>query len=196
MDLDCQGIKLSSEPTMGIKNFTYVQKDLNKPQWEEKCKQAYGKVLSSIQKTIEILKQSTLDEGLSLNICYYFCLSNDLISNNKQQIIFILQNTLIGLTTNEFTIHLGAVFSNSKYNSNKIELRGGDFGYKTIYHLIFDFIHEATHCYANTVDHSEKGYISKEGKFRQTGLKMNEALNNAESYSCIVCVCSSIPFYD
>ncbi|AWF82163.1 hypothetical protein BTJ40_15735 [Microbulbifer sp. A4B17] len=45
------------------------------------------------------------------------------------------------------------------------------------------FLHEASHKYAGTVDHGDKGYTDKEGEYLKKGLTKGSALINAESYA-------------
>jgi hypothetical protein len=45
------------------------------------------------------------------------------------------------------------------------------------------FIHEASHKYAGTYDHDDRGFLKDNGtEFRAPGLTKQEALNNADSY--------------
>lgn len=49
---------------------------------------------------------------------------------------------------------------------------------------VITFIHEATHKYASTADHGDRGYLENTGNdFDEPGLTKKEALNNADSYA-------------
>ena len=49
---------------------------------------------------------------------------------------------------------------------------------------VITFIHEATHKYADTVDHGDSGYVDNSGSdFDAPGLTTAQALNNADSYA-------------
>ena len=62
--------------------------------------------------------------------------------------------------------------------SKRDMLRDADLGVKVL-------IHEATHRYANTLDHGDAGYRRQNDRdWGAPGLTVDQALNNADSYAC------------
>lgn len=54
------------------------------------------------------------------------------------------------------------------------------------YQFVRYLIHEATHLFADTIDHAERGYTDHDGNYRQAGLTAAEALVNADSVAVAV----------
>lgn len=117
-----------------------------------------------------------------LDLFETFFLTRDATGEVLAQVKKIYGATHTGLTLTDFEVVQGSVFPNSKFRSNKIEFSNQSSNSTRV--ATHYFIHEATHAFADTTDHGEKGYLGKTYMaYRQEGMTSDQALNNGDSYA-------------
>lgn len=151
---------------------------------QNKANTACTDSIGHLRGAIQALKNNTLSQAQRAWLNHYFLLEGD-NAEIPNEIIAILKTTKHGLKHNNITLNIDWYnFVNSKKAPNVINLARGQFihAHQAIRYLI----HEASHLYAATDDHAERGYTNNQGQYRQPGLTPEEALKNADSYACFV----------
>ena len=120
-----------------------------------------------------------------------------LTSNPSEELIgrmkVVFQDTYTGITENNIAILQGMVMPNTKRlgKNNTIEFSLQTSATNRL--AAHYFIHEATHLYGDTADHSYRGYVNADRTgFQQTGLTAEEAKNNADSYAAFAIAWSDL----
>ncbi|WP_082457870.1 M35 family metallo-endopeptidase [Pseudomonas sp. EGD-AK9] len=139
--------------------------------------------IQHLRNAIKSLKDNSINEEQRKWLNHYFLLGND-NTEIPAEIIQILKTTKRALKHENITVNIAFYNYVNKNNPNVINLARSQFN--QAHQAIRYLIHEASHLYADTKDHSERGYTDNAGNYRQPGLTKEEALNNADSYACFI----------
>lgn len=138
--------------------------------------------------------QGDMTEAERAIVNYYFFLGGD--EPVPQQVINVLAATRAAIMQSNITVVIGwfnwvnaATQPHTINLSRAVILRQQD--------RVRLFIHEATHLYAQTLDHHERGYCSTKaataGNYRAPGLTAAESLVNADSFAFAAVRLAGIP---
>ncbi|TPG08169.1 hypothetical protein EAH88_10960 [Rhodanobacter glycinis] len=114
------------------------------------------------------------------HVNYYFKLDPQ-NTNIPAGVIGKLQATLDGIKANQLKVRV--MFFNFAKPTDKKLITIAKAQILNVNQAVRFFIHECTHIYADTDDHSERGYGNNQGTYRQPGLTPEEAPNNADTYA-------------
>lgn len=117
---------------------------------------------------------------------YFKCTPDDVVwLDAEERIRVVIGLTMDALEKRNITIKVVHLFPNVNLkNMDLIEMTPATIMNEIL--LVRYLIHEATHLYAGTIDHADRGYVNNDGQYRQGGLTQEEALNNADSYAAAV----------
>lgn len=164
---------------------------------------AYASAIGALATAIAALRSNNLSTVQSTLLQSYF-VRETFDNETLAKIAHVLEATLLGL--HHYDIQIRVCFFNfvpmvsvvdpatgqtkKVRDKNNIALAIKQFNNER--QCVRYLIHEATHAYADTNDHAERGYIKDNKSYKPPGITAEEALNNADTYSCLVVGFASI----